>query len=320
MKAIRVHAFGDPTVLKFEDAPALTPGPNQILIRVRAAGVNPVETYIRAGKYGPKEFPFTPGNDAAGTVENVGPGVEQFKPGDRVYVDRTITGSYAEFTLCDAKYVHALPLRITFQQGAAIGTPAGTAYRGLFQRGRGITGETVLIHGATGGVGTMAIQLARAAGMTVVATAGSDDGRRYAQQQGAHTAVDHKISERPDEIASLTDGQGFDLILEMLANVNLASDLSNAVAQHGRVVVIGSRGRIEIDPRDTMRREADILGLMLFGSSDVEHRQMYAAITAALEAGTLRPTIGMEIPLSDAARAHREVTEGESHGKIVLIP
>src|SRR5262249_33685589 len=153
----------------------------------------------------------------------VGANVNQPKVGDRVYTDKTISGSYAELTLADAKYVHALPQNVSFQQGAAVGTPAGTAYRALFQRGRGIAGESVLIHGATGGVGTMAIQLARAAGMNVVATASSDEGRKYALKHGAHHAVDHKITERPDEAKSRTGGRGFDLIVEMLANVNLAS-------------------------------------------------------------------------------------------------
>jgi NADPH2:quinone reductase len=176
-----------------------------------------------------------------------------------------------------------------------------------------------LIHGATGGVGTSAVQLARAAGMTVVATSASEAGRKYAMEQGAHAAVDHQITQRPDDVKRLTNGRGFDLILEMLANQNLASDLS-AVAMHGRVVVIGSRGRIEIDPRDTMRNEVDVLGLMLFGATETEHRVMYSSLTAALENRTLQPVIGMELPLAEAARAHREIMEGESHGKIVLVP
>ena len=159
MKAIRVHAFGDPEVLKLEDIPSPTVGDGQVLVRVRAVGINPVETYVRTGKYGPMKFPYTPGNDSAGVVEAVGTGVKHFKAGDRVYADRTISGSYAELTLCDDQYVHLLPDRVTFQQGAGVGTPGGTAFRGLFQRGRGIPGETVLIHGATGGVGTAAVQL-----------------------------------------------------------------------------------------------------------------------------------------------------------------
>jgi len=319
MKAIRVHAFGEPEVLKLEDVPSPAVGDGQILVRVRAVGINPVETYVRAGKYGPMKFPFTPGNDSAGVVETGGAGVKHFKSGDRVYTDRTISGSYAELTLCDAQYVHPLPDRVTFQQGAGVGAPGGAAYRGLFHRGRGIPGETVLIHGATGGVGTAAVQLARAAGMTVVATASTDKGRKYALDQGAHHAVDHGITQRPDDVKSLTDGRGFDLILEMAADRNLASDLT-AVAKGGRIVVTGSRGKIEIDPRETMSRESDILGLMLFGATPTEHRAMYSALTAGLEAGTFRPVIGLELPLAEAVRAHQLVMEGEQFGKIVLIP
>ncbi len=165
---------------------------------------------------------------------------------------------------------------MTFQQGAGVGTAGGTAFRGLFQRGRGIAGETVLIHGATGGVGTAAVQLARAAGMTVVATASTDEGRKYALDQGAHHAIDHGITQRADDVKSLTDGRGFDLIVELAADRNLASDLT-ALAKNGRVVVIGLRGKIEIDPRETMGRQSDILGLTLFGATPIEHRAIYSA-------------------------------------------
>ncbi len=319
MKAIRVHSFGEPDVLTWEEAPEPSAGPGQVLVRVRAIGVNPIEAYIRTGRYGPQKFPYTPGNDSAGVVEAVGAGMKSFKPGDRVYTDRTVTGSYAELTLADASYVHPLPQRVTFQEGAGAGIAGGTAYRGLFQRGRGLPGETVLIHGATGGVGVSAVQLARAAGMNVFATSSSDKGRKFALEQGAHHATDHDVTQRADDVKSLTDGNGFDLILEMAADKNLASDLA-AIGRGGRIVVIGSRGKIEIDPRDTMRKEANILGLMLFGATLVEHRAIYSALTAAMEAGTFRPVVGLELPLAEAARAHHEVMEGEHFGKIVLIP
>jgi NADPH:quinone reductase len=319
MKAIRVHSFGDPEVLKWEETPNPSAGAGQVLVRVKAVGVNPIETYIRSGNYGPHKFPFTPGNDAAGLVEAVGEGVTNFKVGDRVYTDQTITGSYAELTLCDASRVHALPARVTFYQGACVGTAGGTAYRGLFQRGRGKPGETVLIHGATGGVGVSAVQLARAAKMTVVGTSGSDKGRKFILEQGANHATNHQITQRPDEVKSLTDGKGFDLILELAAAKNLASDLTS-VTKGGRIVVIGSHGKIEIEPREMMARESDVLGLMLFNATPAQHRAMYNALTAALEAGTFRPVIGLELPLAQAAKAHREVTGGEQFGKIVMIP
>ena len=319
MKAIRVHAFGAPDVLKLEEVTDLTPGSGQVLIRVKAVGVNPVETYVRAGNYGQMKFPFTPGNDCAGVVEAVAPDVRQFKPGDRVYTNKTSTGSYAQLSLADAFYVHLLPDRATFQQGAGVGTPGGTAYRGLFQRGRGKPGETVLVHGATGGVGTAAVQFARARGLVVIGSSSTDKGRKYALEQGAHHAVDHEITQRLDEVRSFTDGKGFDLILEMAAHKNLATDIP-ALAKAGRIVVIGSRGKIEIDPRDTMSREADILGLMLFGATPAEHRAMYSALSAALETGVFRPVVGLELPLAEAAKAHTLIAEGEQFGKIVLIP
>jgi NADPH2:quinone reductase len=319
MKAIRVNAFGSPDVLKLEEVSDPTPGPGQVVIRVKAVGVNPVETYVRAGNYGPMRFPFTPGNDSAGVVEAVAPDVRQFKVGDRVYTDKTVTGSYAQLTLADAFYVHALPDRATFQQGAGVGTPGGTAYRGLFQRGRGKPGETVLVHGATGGVGTAAVQLARACGMIVVGSSSTEKGRKYVLEQGAHHAVDHDVTQRLEEVRSFTDGKGFDLIIETAAHKNLAADIP-ALAKAGRIVVIGSRGKIEIDPRDTMSREADILGLMLFGATPVEHRAMYSALSAALESGVFRPVVGLELPLGEAAKAHGVIMEGEHFGKIVLVP
>jgi NADPH2:quinone reductase len=314
-----VREFGGPEVLKFDDVPEPRVEAGQVLVRVKAAGVNPVEAYIRTGGYGPVPFPYTPGNDAGGIVEALGAGVTGISPGDRVYTDRSVSGTYAPLAVCAAAFVHPLPASVTFSQGAGVGIPAGTAWRGLFQRGEAVGGETVLVHGATGGVGTAAIQLARAAGLIVVGTSASEAGRQYLLKQGAHHAAGHDVTAHDDQWKALTGGRGFDLILEMLANVNLASDLT-ALARSGRVVVIGSRGRIEIDPRETMRREADIRGLMLGYATEKEHRAIYGGLTAAMESGVLKPVVGMELPLADAARAHREVMEGASFGKIVLIP
>ena len=128
MNAIRVHQFGEPDVLKLEEVPDPTPGPAQVVVRIKAVGVNPVETYIRAGRYGPRQFPFTPGIDGAGVIESVGPGVKRWKKGDRVYVAGSISGTYAEVSLCDAKKVHRLPENVSFEEGAALGVPAATAW------------------------------------------------------------------------------------------------------------------------------------------------------------------------------------------------
>ena len=320
MKAIRVHEFGGPEMLKLEEVPDLQAGPGQVVVKVHAIGVNPVESYIRTGTYATKpQLPYTPGADAGGEVLSVGPGVMAFKPGDRVYTAGSISGTYAGQTLCAEGQVNPLPANVSYEQGAAMGTAYGTAYRGLFQRGGAKAGETLLIHGASGGVGTAAVQLARAAGLNIVGTAGSDAGLKLVTEQGAHHAVNHSSTGYLDELMKLTSGRGFDIILEMLANKNLAADLG-LLAKKGRVVVVGNRGAIEINPRDTMSREADIRGMTLFAASEPEVREMHAALGAGLESGTLRPAITRRIPLAEASSAHVEVMKPSGAlGKIVLL-
>jgi len=320
MRAIRVNQFGGPEVLRLEEAPDPTPGAGQVLVQVKAAGVNPVDTYIRAGVYPRKpNLPYTPGTDAAGIVELVGPNVKRFKPGDRVYTNGSISGVYAELSVCEESRVHPLPSNVTFAQGAALGVPYGTAYRALYQRGCCKAGETLLVHGATGAVGLACVQFARAAGLTVIGSGGTEKGRALVAEHGAHYVVDHRADDYDKQIMDITDGRGVDLITEMLANVNLARDLT-MLAPRGRVVVIGNRGTIEINPRDAMGREAAILGLILWAATDAELAEIHAAIFAGLDNGSLRPVVGQELPLLDAASAHVRVMEPGSFGKIVLVP
>src|SRR4029077_20910872 len=189
MNAIRVEEFGEPEVMKLVSVPQLRPGPGQVLVRIYAVGVNPVETYIRAGTYARKPaLPFTPGNDGAGVVEEVGEGVSKFRPGDRVYTARSISGTYAEYALCDPSQLHPLPANASFAQGAAMGTPYATAFRGLFQRAQAKPGETLLVHGASGGVGTAAVQLARAHGLRVLGTACTQPRTGFGARGGARHA------------------------------------------------------------------------------------------------------------------------------------
>ena len=320
MKAIRVHEFGGPEVLRVEDVEEPRPSAGQVVVRVRAAGVNPVDTYIRGGGHAVKPpLPYTPGLDAAGEVEAVGDGVERVRAGQRVYTAGSLSGTYAELALCDESQVHALADGVSFAQGAGVSTPYATAYRALFQRAKGVPGETVFVHGASGGVGTAAVQIARAAGFKVIGTGGTEEGRKLAAEQGAHHVLDHHAPDYLEELTRLTDGRGPDVILEMLANVNLNRDLE-VIAKGGRVVVIGSRGAVEIMPRLAMAREANVLGVMLFNASPHELASVHAALVAGLEAGTLRPVVGRELPLSDAARAHEEVLKPGAYGKIVLLP
>jgi NADPH:quinone reductase len=320
VKAIRVHQFGGPEVLKLEDIPQPSPGPGQVLVRIRAAGINPLDTYIRAGSYASKPaLPYTPGNDGAGTVESVGDGVQQFKAGDRVYIGGSRTGTYAEYALCEAAQVHPLPEKISFVQGAAVNTPYAAAYRALFQRARAVAGDVLLVHGATGGVGIAGVQIARAAGLVVIGTGGTEEGRQLVKSQGAHHVLDHRAPDYLKQLMELTEGHGVDVILEMQANVNLGKDLT-ILARGGRVCVIGSRGPVEINPRDAMVRDAAILGVMIYNATERELAGIHAALVAGLENGSLRPVIGRELLLADAAAGHQAVMEPGAHGKIVLVP
>jgi NADPH:quinone reductase len=319
MKAIRVHQFGDPGVMKIEEVPTPQPGPGEVLVRAKAIGVNPVDTYIRAGRYGERPFPYTPGMDAAGVIEWVGAGVKSVKPADRIYVYGSLTGTYADLILCREGQVQPLAKNLTFSQGAGVGVPYATAYYALFRRGQAQRGESVLIHGATGGVGTAAIQIAKSFGLVVIGTGGTPQGRELALKEGAHHVLDHHAPDYMDQVMKLTNGRGVDLVLEMLANVNLGKDLK-VLARSGRVVVIGSRGSVEIDPRDTMAKHSDIRGMALLTVEERELAEIHSEIVKGLQNGSLRPIVGKEIPLGQAAKAHEEILKPGAYGKIVLIP
>ena len=319
MKAIRVSKFGGPDVLRLEGMTALVPGPGQVLVKIEAAGVNPVDVYIHSGTYGQRPLPYTPGSDAAGTVEALGDGVSELAIGQRVYTAGTLTGAYAEKALCCPSQVHPLPDRQSFAQGAAIHVPYYTAYYALHLRARAKPGETVLVHGASGGVGLASVQIACAAGLTVIGTASSEKGKAAVLEAGAAYVLDHTQEGYLDEIRALTGGRGPDMILEMLANVNLAKDLG-VIAQNGRIVVIGSRGPIEIDPRLTMQRNSSIFGMSLMNATDGELTQMHAALGAGFANGTLTPIVARGFPLAEASAAHKAIMEPGASGKIVLAP
>jgi len=325
MKAIVVREFGGPEVLKLEEVPHPKPGAGEVLVRIRAAGVNPVDAYIHTGTYARKPpLPYTPGFDGAGEVEAVGAGVTDVKPGDRVYVSGpgktgVGAGTYAELAVCLPSQLHPLPARASFAQGAALGVPYCTAYRALFQRAWAKPGDTVLVHGATGGVGIATVELAHARGMRVIGSGGTDAGLATVRAHGADVTVNHREPSYIDAIRQAIGGRGADVIVEMAAHINLDRDLG-LLAKGGRVVVVGNRGRVEIDPRQAMGRDAAILGMTLFNVSDADFAEIHAALIAGLTNGTLNPVVGREMPLADAARAHQTVMEPGAHGKIVLVP
>lgn len=310
MQAIRVHEFGGPDVLRLEDVPQPTAGEDEVLVRVQAAGVNPVDTYIRTGAYAElPALPYTPGSDAAGIV---------VETGQRVWVSGSRTGTYAEYAVCPRAHVHPLPDGLTYAQGAAIGVPYATAFRALFQRAAAVAGERVLVHGASGGVGMAAVQLALAAGLEVVGTAGSDAGGELVADQGDVRVLDHRDAAHLDAAVALTGGRGFDVVIELRADLNLGRDLA-ALAMDGRVVVVGSRGPVEITPRDLMDRDGAVLAMRLPNTPPDKLAAAYEAIDRGLRDGTLRPVAGRELPLVEAPRAHRHILERHALGKLVLV-
>jgi NADPH2:quinone reductase len=321
MKAIQVHEFGGPEVLQIHDVDVPQPSEGQVLVKIAAAGVNPYDTYMRAGSYGDRNpaLPYTPGSDAAGTIEALGAGADQLEVGARVYTTGTVTGAYAEFALCTIEQVHSLPEQVTLVKGAGIYVPYATAYRSLVQFAKAKPGETVLIHGASGGVGLAAIQWARAVGLNVIGTAGTDKGLQLIADQGVQYSFNHNSPDYQQQILDTTQGHGVDVILEMLANENLNHDL-RMLAHRGRLVVIGSRGDVQITPRDVMTRETIIMGVLIWRTPASEAAEIYAAIDAGLKNGTLHPIVGLTLPLAEAKESHRRVMESGALGKIVLIP
>jgi NADPH2:quinone reductase len=315
MRSIIVREFGAPEVMKLEDVPTPEPAGSQVLVRVGAAGVNPVDTYLRTGNHAhaPK-LPYTPGKDGAGVVEAVGSDVTKFEPGDRVYSAGAVTGTYAEFALCEESDLGRLPRNVSFEEGAGIWTPYATAYRALFQKAGAKEGETVFIHGASGGVGIAAIQWAKAKGLTVIGSAGSEEGKRLVKAQGADQVIDH-LSSSPWPPAL----EPVDVVIEMLANENLQKDFE-VLKMFGRITVVGNRGSLEFTPRAAMTKDATIYGMSLFNSPRPARDEIHAAIFDGLEKGFLKPVIRTILPLDAASKAHREAIESKALGKIVLVP
>jgi len=318
MKAIRAHSFGGPEVLTFDDLPDPVPGADEIVFDMRAAGVNPADTYMRSGTYAiVPPLPYIPGGDAAGIVSAVGANVTAFKVGDKVFAGTALsfdlTGCYSEKIVRKASEVLPLPANVSFAQAAAFGVSYTTAHYALFQRGGAKRGETVFIHGASGSVGTAAIQLAKRAGLRVIGSAGTVKGLALILAEGADEAVDHT---QPNYLEAMKSP---DLILEMLANVNLAADM-NVVAKYGRIVIIGNRGEITVNPRVAMMKELDIRGIALWNATAEQMGPVMRDILDGVADGSLRPIIGREMKLADAAAAHVAVLQPGAHGKIVLVP
>jgi len=316
MRAVVVRGYGAAEVLHVESVPVPQPKPGEVLVRLIAAGVNPVDTYLRAGTQGYRpELPFTPGWDGAGVVTAVGKGVTSVVPHDPVYVSHAQAGTYAEFCVCPASHVFHLPPGLSAEEGAALGVPYATAWQALFMHAHLKPAEKVLVHGASGGVGLATVQWALAQGATVVGTAGTEAGSARVYGEGAY-AVMHTAEGYLEEAVDLADGP-FDVIIEMAAHLNLNRDL-DVLAMGGRVVVVGSRGDVQITPRSLMAKHASIHGMSLRNVSQAEFSRIHAAIRAAAQRGSIRPLLGQHFLLEEARNAHLAIERGGATGKVIL--
>lgn len=316
MRAVVVHTYGPADVLHVEAVPVPQPSPSEVLVRLVAAGANPVDTYLRSGAQGyHPALPFTPGWDGAGVVVAVGEGVNTIKVHDAVYVSHPNAGTYAEYCVCPASHTFLLPHGLSAEEGAALGVPYATAWYALFEMAQLKPGERVLVHGASGGVGTATVQWALSHGATVVGTAGTDEGLARVYAEGAY-AVLHTADNYLEEAVELADGP-FDVIVEMAAHLNLNRDL-DVLAHGGRVIVVGSRGDVQITPRALMARHASIRGMSLRNVPTPEFARIQAAIQAAAQRGTIRPVLGPHFLLDEVRQAHLALERGGATGKVIL--
>jgi NADPH2:quinone reductase len=316
MRAIRVHAFGGPEVLRLEEVADPEPGPGQVRVRLAAAGVSPADVEVRAGTFlRLPALPYIPGSAGAGTVEALGEGVRGLAPGDRVWLSGAST--YAEACVVAATRIHPLPGRLSFAQGAAIGGSYATAYQAIHLVAGVRPGDLVLVHGASGAVGTAALQLLAAHGAIAVGTAATDAGRAHIIGQGAAAALAHDAWE---DLLAATGGRGYDAILEMRAEAgeNVLRD-GALLAPRGSIVLIGAHAPARFNPLDLMVRGAAIRGMATFLLAPEAQARVEGAIATGLADGRLNPVVGQSFPLAEAAAAHAAVWSGAKAGKVVLL-
>ncbi|MFK4951978.1 NADPH:quinone reductase [Lactococcus garvieae] len=321
MKAIEVSEFGNSNVLKYKELKDPVMKDDEIYVALKAAAVNPVETYVRQGTYAQlPSLPYIPGKDGAGIVKAVGKRVKNFKVGDRVFVTVDSDAqfeTYAQAITCKATEATLLPENMTYSQGAAVGSSGLTALYALKQKAALKSGEYILVHGATGGVGTLVLQFAKLYGAKVIATAGSENGLEILKKLGADYVFNHHAEGYIKEIQDVTKNHGLDVIVEMLANVNLQKDLE-VIGNNGRIVIIGNRGEVTINPRVLMMKGAHITGLMLANITPEEVEKNTQLLLQGLSEG-VKPVIDKVFPLEQAARAQDYIMENKgSMGKIIL--
>ena len=324
MKAVRIHQYGGPEVLVYEDVPIPEPGSAQVLVRVEAASVNPVDVAVREDRFPtPKKPPKTLGSDGSGIVETVGGDVTTVRAGDRVFFSGLgvgSEGSYADYALIAETQAVRMPATLSFVDAAALGMAFPAAYYGLIRRGKVQAGETVLVQGAAGGVGSASVQLAKALGARVIATIAGLAQADLVRGLGADETIDYLREDVVARTLALTGGKGVDLVHELVISVNLPIDV-RLVAKGGRIVCAGQGPAPEalVPIGEALAKDVTLLFMNLTNAGRAGVAAIAAEVAQMAASGRVKPVIGATFPLAEARRAH-ELLAGEPLGKIVLLP
>lgn len=330
MKAAYIEWTGSPDVITYGELPRPTPGARDVLVRVAAVSVNPIDTYVRGGMVAAQlAFPFVVGCDLAGTVEAVGAEVTKFKPGDRVWGSNQglmgRQGTFAEYAAVEEKWLYPTPLNVSDKDAAAISLVGITAYLGTIRDARLQPGETLFVHGGSGGVGSMVIQIAKAVGARVITTAGSEEKANLCRQLGADEVILYK-TQNVDEALRRAAPQGINVWFETLRQQDLEQAIGH-LAFRGRLVLMAgrdSRPAFPVGPFYT--KDGTVHGFAMFNAPADEQAVAAASLNRWMAEGKLRALIGRELPLAETAAAHRLQEEntiqqaGTLAGKIVLEP
>ena len=323
MKAVVCEAFGGPEVLALREVPdPPRPGPGELQVRIQARGVQYVDVLMLAGKYQFRpEPPFVPGGEGAGEVVAVGPGVSGFKPGDRV-MNRQRLGAFAELGNCKADDCDRIPAALSLEEAAVFRNVYHTAYHALLQRGRLKAGDWVLIHGAAGGIGIPAIQIAKLHGDQVIATASTEEKRAVCLDEGADQAIDYQSGFR-DKVMELTQGRGVDIIYDPVNGPTFEESL-RCLAWGGRVLILGFLGGTPAHARTNylLIKGIEAIGVRIGGLSEARPEIAAANIKTLIELaaeGKLKPRIWRRFPLEQAADAVQALIDRQVIGKAVLV-
>jgi NADPH2:quinone reductase len=329
MQAVLMTAAGSPEVLQLQEVPKPTPGNREILVRLVAAGVNPIDTKLRSrGTFYPEQMPAILGCDGAGIVEAVGTAVQKFRPGDEVYFCYgglgTQQGNYAEYTTVDERFVARKPASVSFAEAAAAPLVLITAWEALYERGRLEPGEKVLIHAGAGGVGHVAIQLAKLKGATVATTVSSPEKANFVKQLGADEVIFYNQTDFVQATLNWTNGEGVDLAFDTVGGETFHQTFP-AVRVYGDIVTILEPNANTVWKAARTRNLRIGLELMLtpmllgLTESLQHHGEILQQCATLIDAGKLKIAVNHTFPLAAAAKAHQQIERGSITGKIVLL-